>query len=146
MPKKTVAVPIKQRHQTNFIRPPYSVWIVDYGNNVEKNLTVDWLRPVVGTDGGDDPVHVDAKAGEVHLGLHSNDASNCGLSLGLVRIGKIHDVLRGSFYLAQKLLFDKNLIPLQKKSRRFHSIGLKFETGNLLGREISLEHMGCKDL
>jgi hypothetical protein len=39
----------------------------------------DWLRPVVGTDGGDDPVHVDAKTGEVNHGLHSTDASNRGL-------------------------------------------------------------------
>ncbi len=96
------------------------VWIVDYSNKSEKNLTEDWLRPVVGTDGSDGCVHVDAKAGEVHHGLHSTDVSNCGLSFGLVRIGEIHDILRGSFYLAQKLLFDKNLIPLQKKSRRFH--------------------------
>ncbi len=91
---------MKQRHQANIIRPTYPVWIVDYGNKVEKDLTEDWLRPVVGTDGGDDRVHVDAKTGEVRHGLHSTNASNCGLSLGLVRIGKIHDVLRCSFYLA----------------------------------------------
>ncbi len=106
----------------------------------------DQLRPVVGTDGSDDCVHVDAKTGEVHHGLHSTNASNCGLSLGLVRIGKIHDILRSSFYLTQKLLFDKNLIPLRKKSRWFHWIGLEFETGNLLGHKIPLEHMGRKDL
>jgi hypothetical protein len=29
----------------------------------------DWLRPIVGTDGGDDHVHVDAKTGEGHHGL-----------------------------------------------------------------------------
>jgi hypothetical protein len=98
----------------------YPVWIVDYGNKVEKNLTEDWLMPVIGTDGGDDCVHVDAKTGEVHHGLHSTDASNCGLSLGLVRIGEIRYILRSSFYLTQKLLFDKNFIPLWKKSRRFH--------------------------
>ncbi len=97
----------------------YPVWIVDFGNKVEKNFTEDWLIPVVGTDGGDDCVHVDAKAGEVHHGLHSTNASNCSLSFGLVRIGKIHDLLSGSFYLAQKLSFDKNLISLRKKSRRF---------------------------
>ncbi len=118
--EKTVAVPMKRRHQTNVIRPPYPVWIIDYGNKVEKNFMEDWLRPVVGTDGGDDRVHVDAKAGEVYHGMHNIDASNCGLSLGLVRISKIHDILRGSFYLTRKLLFDKNLIPLQKKSKRFH--------------------------
>ncbi len=98
----------------------YPVWIVDYGNKVEKKLTEDWLRPIIGTDGGDDCVHVDAKRGEVHHGLLSTDASDCGLSLGLVRIGKIHDVLRCSVYLTQKLLFSKNFIPLRKKSRRFH--------------------------
>ena len=59
----------------------------------------DWLRPVVGTDGGDDRIHVDAKTGEVHHGLHSTDTSNRGLSFGLVRIGKINYVLRSSFYL-----------------------------------------------
>jgi hypothetical protein len=104
----------------NVIRPLYPVWIVDYGNKVEKDLTEDWLRPIVGTDGGDDPVHVNAKTGEVHHGLHSTNASNSSLSLGLMTVGKIHDVLRCSFYLAQKLSFDKNFIPLRKKSRPFH--------------------------
>jgi hypothetical protein len=59
--KKTVALPMKQRHWANVIGPKYPVWIVDYGNKVEKDLTEDWLRPIVGTDGGDDCVHVDAK-------------------------------------------------------------------------------------
>jgi hypothetical protein len=98
----------------------YPVWIVNYGNEAEKNLTEDWLRPVIGTDGSDDCVHVDAKTGEVHHGLHGTNASNCGLSLGLVRVRKIHDILRSSLYLTQKLSFDKNFIPLRKKSRRFH--------------------------
>ncbi len=80
----------------------------------------DWLRLNIGTDGSDDCVHVDAKTGEVHHGLHSTNASNCSLSLGLVRVGKIHDILGCSFYLAQKLSFDKNFIPLRKKSRWFH--------------------------
>ncbi len=80
----------------------------------------DWLRPVVGTDGSDDCVHGDAKTGEVHHRLHSTNASNRGLSLSLVIISNIHDILRSSFYLTQKLLFDKNFIPLWKKSRRFH--------------------------
>ncbi len=56
---------------------------------------------IVGTDGGDDCVHVDAKTGKVHHGLHSTNVSNCSLSLGLVRVSKIHDVLRCSFDLAQ---------------------------------------------
>jgi hypothetical protein len=137
---------MKQRHQANVIRPMYPVWIVDYGNKVEKNLTEGWLRPVVGTVGGDDPVHIDAKTGEVCHGLHSTDASNRGLPFGLVRIGKIHCVLRCSFYLTRKLSFDKNFIPLWKKSRRFYWIGLEFKTGNLLGCKTPLEHMGCKDL
>jgi hypothetical protein len=98
--EETVAVPMKQRHQANVIRPTYPVWIVDYGNEVEKDLTEDWLKPVIGTDGGDDCVHVDAKTGEVYHELHSNNASNCGLSLFIVRIGEIHDILRCSFYLA----------------------------------------------
>jgi hypothetical protein len=118
--EETVAVPIKQRHQVNVIRPMYPVWIVDYGNKVEKFLTEDWLRPIVGTDGGDDCIHVDAKTGEVHHGLHSTDASNCGLPFGLVRIGKIHYVLRSSFYLTQELSFNKDFIPLWKKSGWFH--------------------------
>jgi hypothetical protein len=88
---------MKQRHRANVIRPTYPVWIVDYGNKVEKNLTEDQLRPVVGTDGGDDCIHVDAKTGEVHHGLHSTDASNCGVPFGLVRIGEIHYILRSSF-------------------------------------------------
>ncbi len=96
-------------------------------------------------DGGDDHVHIDAKTGEVHRGMHSTNASNCSLSLGLVRVGKNHDVLRCSFYLAWKLLFDKNFIPLKKKSRRFHWIGLNFETSNILGCKIPLGHMGRKD-
>jgi hypothetical protein len=66
---------MKQRHRANVVRPMYQVWIVDYGNKVENNLTEDWLRPVVGTDGGDDCIHVDAKTGEVHHGLHSTDAA-----------------------------------------------------------------------
>ncbi len=111
---------MKQRHQANVIRPMYPVWIVDYGNKVEKDLTEDRLRPVVGTDGGDDCVHVDAKTRDVHHGVHSTNASNCDLSLGLARVGKIHDVLRCSFYLPRKLSFDKNFIPLRKKSRWFH--------------------------
>jgi hypothetical protein len=103
---------MKQRHQANIIRPTYAVWIVDYGDKVEKDSTEDWLRPVIGTDGSDDHVHVDAKTGEVHHGLHSTDASNCGLSLDLVTDGKIHYILRCSFYLTQKLSFDKNFILL----------------------------------
>jgi hypothetical protein len=79
---------MKQQHRTNIIRPPYPIWIVDYDKEVEKNSTEDGLRPIVGTDGGDDCVHVDAKAGKVHHGLHSTNVSDCGLSLGLVRIGK----------------------------------------------------------
>ncbi len=97
--KETVAVPMTQRHQANVIRPTYLVWIVDYGDKVEKNSTEDQQRPIIGTDGGDDRVHVDAKTGEVHHGLHSTNASNHDLSLGLVRIGKIHYVLRNSFHL-----------------------------------------------
>jgi hypothetical protein len=111
---------MKQRHQANIIRPTYPFWIVDYGNKVEKNLTEDWLRPIVGTDGSDDHIHVDAKTGEVHHGLHSTDVSNHNLPFGLVRIRKIHYVLRSSFYLTQELLFDKDFIPLWKKSGRFH--------------------------
>ncbi len=106
----------------------------------------DWLRPVIGTDGGDDHIRVDAMTGEVRHELHSTDASNCGLPFGLVRIGEIHYILRSSFYLTQELLFDKDFIPLWKKSGRFPCIGLKFETGNLLGSKIPLEHMGCEDL
>ncbi len=34
---------------------------------VEKDLTEDRLRPIIGTDGDDDRVHVDAKTGEVHI-------------------------------------------------------------------------------
>ncbi len=81
---------MKQRHQANVIRPMHPVWIVDYGNEVEKNLTEDRLRLIVGTDGGDDCIHVDAKTGEFHQGLHSTDANNRGLFFGLVRISKIH--------------------------------------------------------
>jgi hypothetical protein len=110
--EETLAVPMKQRHQANVIRPTYPVWIVDYGNKVEKNLMENRLRPIIGANGSDDCVHVDAKTGEVYHELHSTDASNCGLSLGLVRISKIYDVLGSSFYLTQKLLFDKNFIPL----------------------------------
>jgi hypothetical protein len=65
--KETVAVPMKQRHRANIIRPMYPVWIVDYGNEVEKNLMEDWLSPVVGTDGSDDCIHVDAKTGDVNM-------------------------------------------------------------------------------
>ncbi len=88
---------MKQGHRANIIRPMYPVWIVDYGNKIEKNLTEDWLRPIVGTDGGDDHIRVDAKTGEIHHVLHSFDASNCGPSFGLVRIGKIYYVLSSSF-------------------------------------------------
>ncbi len=98
----------------------YPVWIVDYGNKAEKNLREDWLRPIIGTDGGDDPIHVDTKTGEVHHGLHSTNGSNCGPSFGLVIIGEIHYVLSSNFYLTQELLFNKNFIPLWKKSKRFH--------------------------
>jgi hypothetical protein len=118
--EETVAVPMKQRYQANVNRPKYLVWIVDYGNKVEKNLTEDRLRSIVGTDGGDDCIHVDAKTGEVHHGLHSSDANNHGHSFGLVRIGKTHYVLSSSFYFTRELLFDKNFIPLWKKSGWFH--------------------------
>ncbi len=57
----------------------------------------DWLRPVIGIDGGDDCIHVDAKTGEVHHGLHSTNASNFGLPFGLVRFSKNHYILRNSF-------------------------------------------------
>jgi hypothetical protein len=102
--KETVAVPMRQRHQANVIRPMYPDWIVDYGNKVEKNSTEDCLRPVVGPDGSDDCIRVDAKTGEVHHGLHSTNASDCSLPFGLVRIGKIHYILRSSFYLTQELV------------------------------------------
>jgi hypothetical protein len=98
----------------------YPVWVVDYGDKVEKYLMEDWLRLIIGADGVDDHVHVDAKTGGVHHGVHSTNASNCCLLLGLVRAGEVHDVLRCSFDLVQKLLFDKNFIPLRKKSRQFH--------------------------
>ncbi len=83
-------------------------------------MTEDWLRLIVGTDGGDDFVHVDVKTGEVHHGVHSTNASNCSLSLGLVRVGEVHDILRCSFDLIQKLSFDKDFIPLRENSRWFH--------------------------
>jgi hypothetical protein len=102
------------------IRPTYSVWVIDYGNEVEKVLMEDQLRLTIGTDGGNDRVCVDAKTGEVHHGVHSTNASNCSLSLGLVSVGKVRDVLRCSFDLIQKLSFDKNFIPLRKKRRRLH--------------------------
>ncbi len=137
---------MKQGHWANIIQPMYPVWIVDYGNKVEKDLTKDWLRLIIGTDGGDDHIHVDAKTGEVHHGMHSTNASNHSLSLGLMRVSKANDILRCSFDLAQQLLFDKIFILLRKKSRWFHWIGYDFETGNLLSSKISLKHMGCKDL
>jgi hypothetical protein len=59
----------------------------------------DRLRLLIRTDGGDDCVHVDVKTGEVYHGVHSTNASNCSLSLGLVRVGKVHDILRCSFDL-----------------------------------------------
>ncbi len=90
---------MKQRHQANIIQPTYPVWIVDYGNEVEKDLTKDWLRLIIGTDSGDDRVHVDAKTGEVHHGMHITNASNHSHSLGLMRVGKVHDILRCSFDL-----------------------------------------------
>ncbi len=55
---------MKQRHRANIVQPTYPVWIVDYGNEVEKDLTEDWLRLIIGTDSGNDCVHVDAKTGE----------------------------------------------------------------------------------
>jgi hypothetical protein len=111
---------MKQRHQAHVIQPTYPVWVVDYGNKVEKDLTEDWLRLIAGTDGAYDNVHVDAKTGEVHHGVHSTNASNCSLFFGLVRVGKVCDVLRCSFDFAQKLLFNKNFIPLRKKRKLFH--------------------------
>jgi hypothetical protein len=111
---------MKQRHQVKVFQPTYLVWIVDYGNKVEKDLTEYWLQLIIGTDSGDGCVHVDAKTGEVHHRVHSTKASNYSLSLGLMRVSKVHDILRCSFDLAQKLSFNKNFIPLRKKSRRFH--------------------------
>ncbi len=61
LPEKTVTVPMKQRHRANIFQPMYPVWIVDYGNKVEKDLAKDWLRLIIGTDSGNDCVHVDAK-------------------------------------------------------------------------------------
>jgi hypothetical protein len=78
----------------------YPVWIVDYGDKVEKDLMEDWLRLIIGTDSGDVCVHVDAKTGEIQHGMHSTNASNHSLSLGLMRVGKVHDVLKCSFDLA----------------------------------------------
>ncbi len=76
MLKETVTVPMKQSHRANIIQTKYPVWIDDYGDKVEKDLTEDQLRLIAGTDGGDDHVHVDAKTGEVNHGLHSTNASN----------------------------------------------------------------------
>jgi hypothetical protein len=98
----------------------YLVWIVNFGKEVKKNLTEDRLRPVVGTDGWDDHIHVDAKAGEIHHGLHSTDGSNCSPSFGLVRMGKNPLHSQNCFNLTLELSFNKNFIPLWKKSGRFH--------------------------
>ncbi len=136
---------MKQRHWASIFWPTYPFWIVDYGNKVEKDLRKDWLRLIIGTDSGDDRVHVDAKTGEVHHGMHSTNASNCSLSLGLMRVSEVHDILRWSFDLAQQLLFDTNFISLREKSRWLHWIGLDFETINLLSSKFSLKHTGHKD-
>jgi hypothetical protein len=60
----------------------------------------DQLRLIIGTDSSDDHVHDDAKTGEVHHGMHRTNASDCSLSLGLMRVGEVQDVLRCSFDLA----------------------------------------------
>ncbi len=83
-------------------------------------MTKDWLRLIIGTDSSDDCIHVDAKTGEVHHGMHSTNVSNPSLSLGLMRVGKVHDVLRCSFDLARQLLFNKNFFSFEEKSRWFH--------------------------
>jgi hypothetical protein len=101
----------------SFFPPDPLLQIVNYGNKVEKDLTEDRLRLIIGTDSSDNPAHVDAKTGEVHHGLHSTNESDCSLSLGLMRVSKVHVVLRCSFDLAQKLSFDNHQIPLRKKSR-----------------------------
>jgi hypothetical protein len=93
---------MKQRHQANIFQPTYPVWIVDYDNKVEKDLTKDWRRLIIGTDSGDDHVHVDAKPGEVHYGKHGTNASNHSLSLGLMRVSKVHDVLKCPFDMARE--------------------------------------------
>ncbi len=108
---------MKQRHQANVIRPMYPVWIVDYGNKVEKDLMEDRLRPINETEGSDDHVRVDAKTGEVHHGLQSTNASNCSRSLGLVRVGKVHDIPRCSFYLAQKALVWQELYSSEEEKQ-----------------------------
>ncbi len=59
--EETITVPMKRRHRANIFQPMYPVWIVDYGNKVEKNLVKDWLRLIIRTDSGNDRVHVDAK-------------------------------------------------------------------------------------
>jgi hypothetical protein len=113
--KMSPPLPMKQRHRANVIRPTYPVWFVDYGNKVEKNWTEDWLRPVVGTDGGDDCIHVDAMTGEVHHGLHSTNASNHGPSFGLVRIGNIHYILSSSFTSLESSHSTRNLFLCGRK-------------------------------
>jgi hypothetical protein len=115
--EEIVTVPVKQRHQANIIQTTYPFWIVDYGNKDEKDLMEDWLRLIIGTDSGDDCVHVDAKTGEVHHGVHSTNASNCSLSLGLMKVTKSMKFSDVALTLLKKLSFDMNSIPLRKKKQ-----------------------------
>ena len=97
-------------HRTDALNPLRPVGIVDQTNEVHQDLTKNWLRLFTSTDSRDNRIHVDAKTGEVHHGLHSTHASNWGLPFGLVRIGEIQYVLRSSFYLTRELLFNKDFL------------------------------------
>ena len=94
---------------------------------------MDWMGFFVGTNSGDDCVHVDAQVGEIHHILHGSDTSNCCLPFRLMGVGKVHE-----------LLIDQTLVTLGKENGWLDRICLRFETGNLLCSKISLKDLRCK--
>ena len=100
----------------------------------------------IGTNGGDDCVHVNSEAGEIGQVLHGSNASDGCLSFCLVGVGKIHNIIGCSFHLINQLVVDKTFILLRKENGWLNRICLKFKAGNLLCSKIPLKDLRSKGL
>ena len=70
----------------------------------------------IGTNGGDDCVHVNSEAGEIGQVLHGSNASDGCLSFCLVGISKIHNILGCSFHLVNQLAVNQTFFLWGRKA------------------------------
>jgi hypothetical protein len=124
----------------------YPFQIVDNGDKIEEYLTKDRLGLFIGANGGDDCVHINTEAGEIHQILHGSNARDDCLSFHLVGVSKIHNILGCSFHFINQLAVDKTFIPLRKEHGWLNRICLEFEAEDFLCSKIPLKDLRSKGL